>query len=494
VSGLQQVHVRVNDAATGKPTPCRVRFTDAEGRYYAPYGRLTEFATQWNTDVGGNVMVGGKKYAYIDGTCEIALPPGKIFVEVHKGFEYRPLQIEHQLIAGKLSLRLTLERWIDMRQEGWYSGDVRCHFLTPHAALLEGMAEDLAVVNLLAMQCLIPEVDEATEQVSGQRWAIANLLAFSGQTPALQTPGHLVVVNTLNYHPWLGRLALLNSHRVVYPLRFGTPEPDNWSLGDWCDQCHRKDGLVVWSEADWRGPEALAQAILGRLDAVEIVPAQWDIEGWPFWWYGVAWTGKILPVVGGSGKSNNLVPLGTTRTYARLEAGQEFTYRNWIEAVRAGRTVATRGPLLTLEVNGRGPGGVVEAGDLHIRATARSLMPFARLAVTDANRTLAEAVPCGTPYIAAVDVTLRVEQPAFVVARCDEDDDGLAQCAWTTPVRVDAAGQRFASAPSEIDFLLHELQLGLDRLEAEGSFENDAQRQRLRKVFEDAMSALRDPV
>src|SRR4051812_33570177 len=139
---LQQVHVRINDAGTGKPTPCRVRFTDADGKYYAPFGRLTEFATAYGVDVGGDVLVDGKKYAYIDGACEIALPPGKIMIEVHKGPEYTPLHVEHELITGKLSLRLTLERWINLRDEGWYSGDSRCHFLTPHAALFEGMAED----------------------------------------------------------------------------------------------------------------------------------------------------------------------------------------------------------------------------------------------------------------------------------------------------------------------------------------------------------------
>src|SRR5581483_5986386 len=111
---MHTVHVRVNDAATGKPTPCRVRFTDAEGRYYAPFGRLTEFATAYGVDVGGNVLVDGKKYAYIDGSCEIALPPGKINIDVHKGPEYTPLHIEHELLAGKLSLRLTLERWINL--------------------------------------------------------------------------------------------------------------------------------------------------------------------------------------------------------------------------------------------------------------------------------------------------------------------------------------------------------------------------------------------
>ena len=54
--------------------------------------------------------------------------------------------------SGKMALRLAIERWIDLRSEGWYSGDTRAHFLSPHAALLEAAAEDVAFVNLLALE------------------------------------------------------------------------------------------------------------------------------------------------------------------------------------------------------------------------------------------------------------------------------------------------------------------------------------------------------
>src|SRR6266481_1695136 len=97
---LQQVHVRVNDAATGMPTPCRVRFTDAAGRYYAPYGRLTEFATEMGVDVGGNVLVGDEAFAYIDGSCEIVLPPGLLRVAISKGPEYKPIETTMTLNPG----------------------------------------------------------------------------------------------------------------------------------------------------------------------------------------------------------------------------------------------------------------------------------------------------------------------------------------------------------------------------------------------------------
>jgi hypothetical protein len=142
--GLQPVHLRINDAAKGLPTPVRVRLTGPDGEYYAPFGRLKEFATGRNQDVGGNLSLGKRAWAYIDGTCEVHLPPGPIRVEVHKGPEYEPLNQEVHLAPGQLSLRLAIRRWTDWRAEGWLAGDVRAHFLPVRAALLEGAAEGLA--------------------------------------------------------------------------------------------------------------------------------------------------------------------------------------------------------------------------------------------------------------------------------------------------------------------------------------------------------------
>src|SRR5262249_34698588 len=150
--------------------------------------------------------------------------------------------------------------------------------------------------------------------------AIPNLLAFSGQRPALEMPGCLVVVNTHNRHPTLGSLGLLNCHRVVYPLTFGWPwlgETDNWTLADWCDQCHRKGGLVVWTETDLSVigcdyGESLADLILGKVDAIEVTRFPWheNPNARSFDWYGLLNCGFRAPLVGASEKHSNAVPLG----------------------------------------------------------------------------------------------------------------------------------------------------------------------------------------
>jgi hypothetical protein len=515
VSGLQQVHVRVNDAATGKPTPCRVRFTDAEGKYYAPYGRLTEFATGGGVDVGGNLELArpdGKsqeQFAYIDGSCEIALPPGKIHVSISKGPEYLPLQQQIQLTAGKLALRFMLERWSDVRQQRWHPGDCRCHFLSPHAALLEGTAEDLAIVNLLA--CVATVLDDRDGWAERKSYpALSNLLAFSGQQPALEQPGCMVVVNTHNRHPPLGALSLLNCHRVVYPLVVGCApwgHFNNWTLADWCDQCHRKKGLVIWSWTDCDQPEhktyreSLADLILGKVDGVEVERFGYldSQHPWLFDWYGLLNCGFRVPLAGASAKESNYVALGGVRTYARLEADQPVTYQHWIEAVRAGRTFASNAPLLLLEAAGKDPGSTIDLTEerpVFIRAQARSLVPFEYLEIIVNGEVVASQSPSGEPATAILEAEIKAPAGGWLAARCwgrawlPGHFVGQRVYAHTSPIYL-----RHADRPASVDS--HAVQMFCEHLDAslkwvhtEGRYENDDQRERLAGIFHQARCVL----
>jgi hypothetical protein len=497
-AGRHTVHVRVNDAATGKPVPVRIRFSDAQGTYLAPFGRLTRFATRAGEGVGGNLFYGDREYAYIDGTCEIALPAGPIQVDASRGFEYTPLSERVVLGPAKLALRLTVARWADLRQEGWYSGDTWVHEMTPHAALLEAAAEDLSVVNLLAREILIRT--EGGGQVPG----ISNILAFSGQRPALEMPGHLVVVNTLNGHPLLGQLALLNCHRAVYPLSFGGPEGvDDWSLADWCDQCHRKAGLVIdhsffrHPEESLRG-ETLADLILGKVDALEITGAFDQPENLRLpEWYALLSCGCRVPLVAGSAKADNNTALGERRTYARLQPGQEFDYKNWIEAVRAGRTFVTNGPLLSFTVNDQDPGSALTLPSpgplLRVRASARGLAPLERLEVIANGEVITGVDAQGSPHSAALEVEVPVTGPGWLAARClGKFDEALGEHigAHSSPIYVRIEGQPPRAPAALVAPFAEALDVMLDWVAHKARCENDRQREHLAGIFRDARQEL----
>jgi hypothetical protein len=504
INKLQTVHVRVNDAATGQPTPCRVRFTGEDGTYYAPLGRSATLTHLAFHDDGGNVLLGGREYAYIDGVCEINLPAGSTRVEIHKGLEFRSVDTQVDLLPGKLALRFSLERWVDLRSEGWFSGDTRAQFLTPHTALLEGAGEDLAVVNLLAR-------DWRVIDWQGEKFVtMPSLTAFSGERPALELPGHMVVVNTLNSASRLGQVALLNCHRIVYPLSFSDPWL-NWTIADWCDQCHRKAGLVVWNpEGRARFPgslsykddklynfgEVLADLVLGKFDAFEVEELHVSCSPSNHAWYNFLNCGFRLPLVGSANKHDNTRALGQVRTYARLREGEEFNYGNWIEAVRAGRTFVTNGPLLSFEVNGRQPGDVLSlpAGAAHIsvRARAKNLRPIERIEIVVNGKVAAVSKNTGDSLEAAVEVDVPLPGSAWVAARCRvplapaEQGRFRFVGAHSAPVYVDVEGQLFRPDPAIVKFLIEALDWWIDWLHWEKNneyFQGDHQRDRLAGVF-----------
>lgn len=347
------VHLRITDSSTGKPTPARLRVSGADGRQFLPLGR-SEFPTGRNEDVGGHLQLGRERWYYIDGSCEIPLPTGvPLRVQAEKGPHYSPLDEIVTLGSGQISLRFAIKRSFALNAQEWRSVDIRCHFLSPHSALLEAAAEDVDVVNLLVRSFPVLANDGHTYA------ATPNLLAFSGQSPALAHESRSVVVNTINSHPVLGTVALLNSHRPVFPLSFGGEETDDWSVCDWCDQCHRKGGLTVWVEAfepagGICGGEALVAAILGKIDAIEVSPEPRKVPLLP-WVYRLWNAGYLIPLVGGSGKDSNRITLGGMRTYARisesgshssLQDGGKIHFLSWIEAIREGATVVSTGPLL----------------------------------------------------------------------------------------------------------------------------------------------------
>jgi hypothetical protein len=497
---MQSVHIRVNDAATGQPTPVRIRITGPDGQYYAPFGRLTDFATGRNQDVGGNVLVGARPYAYIDGMCEIRLPVGAIQVEIHKGPEYAPQHLETVLSAGKLALRFSVERWTDLQKDRWYSGDTRAHFLTPHAALLEGQAEGLAVVNLLAVECTAPGSYRRSYP------AIPNIVAFSGQSPIVDEPGCQVVVNTLNSHPVLGSLGLLNCHRTVFPLNFGGPNGrEDWSLADWCDQCHRKGGLVVLTrpaspDPDFPFGEALADLILGKVDAFEL-----DFyEDSPFDtlpdWYSLLNAGLQVPLVGASGKDSNGSLLGSMRTYARLRPGEELNYKTWIESIRAGRTFATNGPILRFQAEGKEPGSVIQASGaqptLYIRGEAQSILPFDRLEVLYNGAVVGETMAATFPEATVMQTEIAVNAGGWLAARCRGEQQIFHSpanqriFAHTSPVYV----QRDSVSPPADAGAIARLVGQLERLRhwvhGKGRFDNDRQRANLVEIVESASRIL----
>jgi hypothetical protein len=493
VSQTLNVHVRVNDAATGQPTPVRIRFADAEGRYYPPLGRPAEFPLGRNEDVGGHVYLNGKRYAYIDGACEVPLPTAvPLSVEISKGPAYFPIRETLTLGEGQLSLRFAIRRWTDERWNEIVTADTRCHFLTPHSAKLEAAAEGIDYVNLLAV------VQDYPSQDGHLYRAITNITAFSGQAPALDG----VYVNTFNVHPVLGRLGLLNCHRAVYPLTFGhIDETDDWSLSDWCDQCHRKKGLVIWCDAyrpegGLPGGEALVNAILGKIDAIELDAHE---RKTPFLatWYRLLNAGIRLPIVGGSGKDSNRMALGGMRTLTPTDQGRAYT--DWVDSVRIGRTVAGNGPVIRLTIAGQDfPKGVIRDSDrpLLVRVQASSLDRFDRLELI-VNGEVVASKPGDLREVttAELETEFPIQESSWIAARCwstnlSELYPHTSVFAHTSPCFVHVPDRPFRCQRAAVTAVQREIANVRHWVETAGRFTNPRRKEHLLSLCDAAAAKL----
>jgi hypothetical protein len=448
-SGRNWVHVTVVDDATGRPVPCRVHFRSAAGVPYQPHGHHNHVAQNldsWHYDVGGDVRLGQRSYAYIDGTCQGWLPRGEVVADVARGFEYEPLRQLVRIEPGQRELTLRLARMADMAGEGWWSGDSHVHFLSAPGAQLEQQGEDLRVVNLLQAQ-----------------WGalFTNTEDFCGRPNVVEGGGYVTYVGQENRQHMLGHAILWGLKEPVMP--WSSDGPDEAELGgaldatlsDWADRTHAQGGTVVLAHFPQPNSEPAVLVATGRADAVEIL-SQTDNRLTEYYRY--LNSGYRLPLVGGTDKMSSAVPVGLYRTYARLD--EEFSYEAWCRAVRAGRTFLSGGPLLTLSVDGHEPGDTAELsgpGTVSVRATVRSVFPLRSLEVVRNGEVVARA-EAGGGRQAEISEELRVDGNAWIACRAfgadyHLDEWGRRVFAHTSPVYVACGGAWTMTDPEGLAYI-----------------------------------------
>ena len=350
------VSLRVIDKETQQPVAVRLHMHGQAGEYLPPKGYHRQVNRFWFEDNYGEFINSLNQYCYILGECIADLPLGEVFIEISRGYEVSPIRTSFIVTSETDEITFEVEKTLRWREQGWVTADTHVHFLSPQTALLEGSAEGVNVVNLLASQ-----------------WGemFSNVSDFDGRTTfGAQDFGgdgeFLVRVGTENRMQVLGHISLLGySGGMIHPLCTGGPsesalgDPQELTMAEWAQRCIDQGGLVVMPHGPNPQCERAADIILGLIHAIEMMTFNpFDAQINPYGiadWYRYLNLGYQVPVVGGSDKMAAASLLGGVRTYAHL-ADRPFTYDNWMAAVQAGNTFVTVGPLAELTVEGLSPG------------------------------------------------------------------------------------------------------------------------------------------
>ncbi|MER9390242.1 CehA/McbA family metallohydrolase [Mesorhizobium sp. M0435] len=325
--------------------------------------------------------------------------------------------------------------------------------------MLEGAAEGVNVVNLLASQ-----------------WGemMSNVGDFDGRTTfgskAAGGGGEFLVrVGTENRQRVLGHISLLGySGNMIIPLAAGGP--DESAIGDtvnvlnteWAQQCKKRGGLVVLPHYPDPRMENAATIVLGEADALEMTSFSDFYTGIDAYsvsdWCRYLNNGYLIPAVAGTDKMSAEFAVGLTRTYAKIPDGREFSYETWMDAVRAGHTFVTYGPLMDLNVDGKPMGGRISlpssGGTVNVSWNLASvIVPMTRIDLivngeVQESRTL-------KPWQDAGSWSIRVEKSSWIalLVRAKYDDKPEMIAAHSSAVMVDVEGSQLFAAADALTIL-----------------------------------------
>ena len=459
----QRVTIRVVDKASGKPVAVKLHLHGQAGEYLAPVDRSSivngDFFQDYSVDF---THQGIHHCTYINGQTTVELPLGRVYLEITRGFEVRPIRRVLRVTRATGQVVIELDRVLPWRQAGWVSADTHVHFLSPGTAQVEGAGEGLNVVNVLVTQ-----------------WgeSVVGIGDFDGRTThgAVEAGGdgeHLVRVGSENRQHVLGHISLLGYNGpLIAPMCTGGA--DEGTMGDavdallteWARQCRRQGGVVVMPHYPSPRGEFAASIVSGAVDAVEM--CSWTTYGRTYGgidpyslsdWYRFLNCGYFVAAVGGTDKMNAQTAVGTIRTYARLAPDRPFDYEAWKDAIRRGETFATYGPLMEFAVEGKPAGTRMKlpatGGTLDVTWHAASVtIPMTRVElVVNGEIRHSQAVD---PREAAGHWSVKLDRSSWLalLIRGRQGDRPEVIAAHSSPVMVDVAGTEFLAAADALTIL-----------------------------------------
>lgn len=391
------IQLEIQIVAGQKANMSRIAVTDERGKSYAPerawiHGddafdrRERPFETHYFYPLAGN-------YASVD------VPPGKIQVEVLRGFENsferRTVEVSADH-AAEVTVELRPLDWQPSTGSRWTSGDLHVHMNyggayrnDPDHLLDQEEGEGLSVINNLIVN-------------KEQRFPD---IAYDTKHRNVISDRDVAIIHGQEFHTsYWGHRGLLDiREHILLPGYAGYPNTAAASLypmnADVYDMAHAQGALVGAVHPFDAIPDPFAipaqkitdelpiDVALGKLDYMEIVGFS-DHRSTAAVWYRLLNLGFRIPAGGGTDAMANFAslrgPVGMNRVYVRVP-DWPMDMKTWLDALKRGQTFATNGPLLKFTLGGAQIGDALQFPQSPDRvpfsATLRSIVPVDHLEV-----------------------------------------------------------------------------------------------------------------
>jgi TolB protein len=471
----------------GRPMPSRIYLKGSDGRGYSPDGGFHRVIAATETH-----------YFHTQGEFEVEVPAGRTTIEALRGWEYKPTLTTVDVRAGGVqTVTLQVNRMIDLPARGWYSGDTHVHDLhqgnfglTQRTMFDQVLAEDLHVANTLIHM-------DGTRLMG--RWD-----DLTGKPYPLSTRTHILQYGE-EFRGGLGHIGMIGIREYILPFTAGsgnTPYAQHELDFAYLDGARAQGGIAgfmhpylgrIDEPGDAAGSLIPIDIALGKGDFYDVATLYSDEVVSSEMYYRFLNCGFRVPATSGSDNFSDVYrdpPPGADRAYVRVEG--PFTLQSWMDGIRKGRTFGSTGPLLQLDVGGKGMGDeltlpATAPATVRVRAEAISISPLDSMQIIVNGKTVKNVVASDSLRI-EFDEQVAIPEGGWIAVRVlgpshryVTDSYAFAQ---STPVYVVRGGKPFLS-PDDGKFLVEVVNAIAARTER-GRWRTPAERERFQGALQQA--------
>jgi TolB protein len=443
--------------SSGQPTSARIFVTGEDGRAFAP-------DDAWMHADDNFVRTERRfeaHYFQTSGNAELTVPPGRVDVEVMKGFEYR-VEKKSVQVAADQTMKLTIPlRPLDLPQQPnsrWVSGDVHVHMNyggayrnTPKNLVAQATAENLSIVEDLIVnkEQRIPDIRYFSSNADAA--STGTTLLFHGQEFHTSYWGHLGLLHLTDHF-------LLPGYAAYPGTAAASLFPANANVAD---VAHEQHALVGYVHPYDTFPDPAKDATLthelpvdvalGKVNYIEVLGFS-DHKSTAAVWYRLLNCGFRLPAAAGTDAMANFAslrgPVGLNRVYAEVPNGP-LNIESWLSSLKQGHTFATNGPLLGFILGSQQVGGELHLppGETKVKFSGwlRSIVPVDHLEVICNGRVVRELKLNDDRESADIEDTIPLSQSGWCLLRAwsERAEHPVLDAypyATTSPIYVTVAG------------------------------------------------------
>jgi TolB protein len=363
-----------------EPLPARLNVTDGSGHPLIADRGQPRFDGQ-----------NGAVYFYSPGTIEVTAPVGRVNVRGVRGLATPERSVTADIVADEArDVTLELAPLWNAQDNGWYSGDH--HFHLNYGGQFDLLPEDL--VPMMQGE----DLDVGTPMLANMHNRFFDQSFW--RATRLESAPLIKFAQEIRPH-FLGHVGLIGTDELFWPWVWG-PGYEVYGRDDRAsmtalDAGRAQGGLGTYVHPVMRGElfgsdaglaaipvGIIPDVVLGHVDLLEVACLWSDELGTAELWYRFLNLGIPLAPEGGTDAMADLhrtFALGATRVYVRPDGA--FNLRSYLDALRAGRSFVTNGPMLDVRVGDRQPGEVIVRGGMKVpfRIVLHSAVPVERIEI-----------------------------------------------------------------------------------------------------------------